>query len=83
MRISQLGIALLVSASLSAPAALAAGDAPKDKGKLVCKSERKTGTRFPKRTCYRKADWEKITEANRRAAEELLNSRVVSTAKGN
>jgi len=83
MRLSHVGIALLVSASLSAPAALAAGDAPKEKGRLVCKSERRTGTRFPKRTCYRKADWEKISEANRREAEDLLNTRVISTAKGN
>lgn len=81
MRLSHVAIALLVSASLAAPAALAAGDSPSEKGKLVCKSERRTGTRFPKRTCYRKADWDKITDANRRAAEELLNTKVINTSR--
>ncbi len=83
MRISHVCVALLVSASLAVPAAIAADPAARNKGKLVCKSEKKTGTRFAKRTCYRKADWEKIAEANRREAEELLNTRVVSTARGN
>ena len=80
MRILSFGFILVASAALIAPAANAA-DAPADGNKLVCRSIRVTGTRFPTRICHKKADWDRMREQQRRDAEELLNSRVVETRR--
>jgi len=80
MRILRFGFIFLVSATLSAPAANAA-EAGTDGNKLVCKSIRITGSRFPTRICHKKADWEKMREQHRRDAEELLNTRVIETRR--
>jgi hypothetical protein len=40
---------------------------------VVCKQTAKTNTRFAKRTCRTRAEWEQIAEQNRRDAEDMIN----------
>lgn len=53
-----------------------------DAEKQICKMEQRTGTRFPKKTCRTRAQWEAITEASRREAAESFNKPVISIEKG-
>ena len=40
---------------------------------VVCKQTAKTNTRFAKRTCRTRAEWDQIAEQNRRDAEYMIN----------
>lgn len=40
---------------------------------VVCKQTAKTNTRFAKRTCRTRAEWDQIAEQNRRDAEDMIN----------
>jgi hypothetical protein len=75
----------LIGFSLAAgPAAFAgATQNGKDSEDKICKRQAKTGTRFASKICYTKAQWEEITEANKRAAAENFNKPTISTEKGN
>ena len=74
------GTILVVAAmTLSAPAS--AGSETKDGAKLVCKREAKTGTRFPKKTCHTRAQWDQIAEQNKRDAQEMINRPIIETRR--
>ena len=44
----------------------------KDGSTVVCKQKTPTNTRFAKRTCHTRAEWDTIREDNRRAFEEMV-----------
>jgi predicted secreted protein len=52
----------------AAPAQAAAPAAPKAKEEMICKSEAVTGSRFPKKVCYSKSEY----EAKQRLDQEQL-----------
>ena len=52
----------------ASPASAASGA-----NKLICKSDSGTGSRVPARTCHTRAEWDKISEENRRASAETMN----------
>ncbi|HEX8527550.1 hypothetical protein [Allosphingosinicella sp.] len=47
----------------------------------VCRQRAKTGTRFATRVCHTRAQWERITEENRRAAAEMINKPMIETRR--
>ncbi len=53
-----------------------------DPQQRVCKHQKQTGTRFAKKTCRTRAEWEAVTEASRREAAESFNKPVISIEKG-
>lgn len=67
------------------PAAALATDAPKATAdhKLVCQYMMRTGSRFKTKTCRTAAQWERMTEENRKSASELIDRPAISTARGN
>ena len=74
----------LVAVSLASGPAFAGSTKSKDGAQdMVCKRQAKTGTRFASKICYTKAQWEEITEANKRAAAENFNKPAVNIDKGN
>jgi hypothetical protein len=48
-------------------------DPKQDPSKVVCKKQPKTGTRMVDRICHTRAEWDQITEQNRRDAAEMVN----------
>jgi hypothetical protein len=42
--------------------------------KVTCKISKQTGTRFPKKTCRTKADWNAAEENAKRGAAEVFNA---------
>ena len=38
--------------------------------KIICKREQRTGTRFPTKLCYSRADWDRLAESAKRSASE-------------
>lgn len=53
-----------------------------DPQQQVCKHQKQTGTRFTKKTCRTREQWEAIAEAARREAAESFNKPVISIEKG-
>lgn len=41
--------------------------------RVVCREMMRTGTRFKSKTCRTVAQWEKMTEENRKTASELID----------
>lgn len=41
--------------------------------RMVCKRQKKTGTRFETKVCKSASDWEAMAEENRRSAAEMVN----------
>lgn len=78
---------LLAMAGLLAsfPAVAAPDRAPSERErseqKLVCKRKPVTGTRFPTKTCRTLAEWDKIAEANKRGAAEMMNRPTIETRR--
>ncbi|MGX7953217.1 hypothetical protein ACWPM1_11715 [Tsuneonella sp. HG249] len=73
------GAALLLPAS-----AFAQGDKDRnDPSELVCKSQKKTGTRFATKTCYTRKQWDDLTEANKRNYAEMRDRRTIDTTRDN
>jgi hypothetical protein len=75
----------LVALSLASGPAVAGGakSGKQDGQEMVCKRQANTGTRFAKKICHTRAQWEEITEAAKRAAAEDLNKPTVNVGKGN
>jgi len=76
----------LVCAMLAAPAlavpsvpGVAASAEPSDEQKIVCKQDAKLGSRFAKKTCKSKAQWELMAEEHKRAAKELVDRPKINT----
>lgn len=55
----------------------------KDKAgdKLICKKEAKTGTRFPTKICHTRAEWDAISEQNKRDFKDALDGPRVDTRR--
>ena len=70
--------ALLASAIAPAPLAAAA---KKDGQKMICKSQPGTGSRFGKRICHTRAEWEVIREEAQRNYSEDVRTRYMNTCK--
>ena len=69
-------IALMGAYMLSAPAVAGTPSSAADGARVVCKERSQTTTRFRKRTCLTRAEWEALAEsAKRRAAEEFTAPR--------
>ena len=49
--------------------------------KMICKHQALTGTRFAKKICYTKADWDAKAEADRRALAEMTGNTVQRESK--
>lgn len=47
---------------------------------VVCKQEARTNTRFTKKVCMRKSEADARTEADRRAADEMINRPAINPA---
>ncbi|ATE63437.1 hypothetical protein [Rhizorhabdus dicambivorans] len=59
-----------------------ASQQPADGSRIVCKSQPTTGTRLRTKVCHSIAEWELISEENRRTAKEMVGP-VVNGARGN
>ena len=78
----------LACAMLAAPAlamspvpAGAASAEPPDEQKFVCKQDAKAGSRFAKKICKSKAQWELLAEEHKRAAKDLVDRAKINTCK--
>ena len=49
---------------------------------VVCKQQARTNTRFPKKVCMRKSEVEARSQADQRAADEMINRPAVNPASG-
>lgn len=72
---------LAVPAHAVSPVLAAPSSEPPDDQRIVCKQEVKAGSRFAKRTCKSKAQWDLIAEAHKRSAKELIDRPKVNTCK--
>ena len=50
--------------------------------KVICKGEKKTGTRFGKRVCKTAAQWERMRQEQQRGAKEMIDRAVIETRRG-
>jgi len=77
-----LGLGLIAAPALAADDE--AAPKPKDDGdKVICKTETIPNSRFTKKTCMRKADWDQRTETAMRAFREVQNRTQTYGGKGN
>ena len=75
--------AVLATAGAFAATPAAAAEGADAKQRVICKQQVRTGTRFPKKTCMSKGEWDAAAEqAKRQAAEEFSRPRI-STERGN
>lgn len=65
-------VAMTVAGAPALPAP-AQSNAKADPNQIVCKKQPKIGTRFADKICHTRAEWEQITEENKRAAAEMAN----------
>lgn len=67
-------VPLVLACAICVTPAAAGVAAPEKAGdRVVCKTQRKTGTRLGSRICRTVDQWERITEENRRTAHELID----------
>ncbi len=74
---------LLILAVAMLPVAASAEDKPKPDDRMICKREKKTGTRFTTKICKTAAQWEAISEAAYRATGEMMNRPQTDMRRGN
>jgi hypothetical protein len=67
------------SMAYAAPETNAAVDAGQ---RIVCKEQRKTGTRFTTKTCKTAAQWDKMAEEHRANAKEMIDRPQIETRRG-
>lgn len=73
---ASLALALAVTATAGS-----AGEKSDDATKLICKREKQTSTRFSKRTCMTKEQWDAVAEENRRNYSEMRDRPVIDTTR--
>ncbi len=71
--------ALLLTAA--APDASSGDD--KKSSEVVCKMQKRTGTRFATKICYTRAQWMQIAEQNKRDFAEARDRPVIDTTRDN
>ena len=47
-----------------------------DPNHIVCKTQPRKGTRFRDKICHTRAEWDQITEENKRAASEMVTQSI-------
>ena len=57
-------------ATIAMPGLAQDQDPAKDPDQLICKIEKKVNSRFTTKTCHTRAEWDAISEANKRAYAE-------------
>lgn len=50
--------------------------------RMICKKQKKTGTRFVTKICRPASEWEEMAEQNRRAANEMINRPKIDDSRG-
>jgi hypothetical protein len=53
------------------------------KDPVVCRSDQTTGTRFAKRVCMKKSEWDGQSEAARANAHDTIDARLINPKLGN
>ncbi len=75
----------LVSSGASAQTSPASGtevSRSADDDKVICKGEKKTGTRFGKRVCKTARQWELMRIEHQRGAKEMIDKAIIETRRG-
>lgn len=76
---------IAITALSTVPASAADQSAASDSSattKVICKNLQQTGSRFAKKTCRTKSEWDAMAEAARRRGEEMFNRPRVNLASG-
>jgi hypothetical protein len=66
-------IAMSLSGASIAYAASESNEAADSGQRVICKEQRKTGTRFTTKTCRTAAQWNKMAEEHRAAAKDMVD----------
>lgn len=85
MRIAAIAFAtLVIAAPATAQTAVSAAEAARaaEEDRVVCKSQKATGTRFEKKTCMTVKQWEAMREQNRRDAKDMIDRPEIETRRG-
>jgi hypothetical protein len=64
---------LAASLCMVAQPAFTKASAERDAEQVVCKSKAKTNTRFPKKICHTRAEWDQISSQHQREAQEEMS----------
>lgn len=75
-----LSAAIVCALAMTSTTALAA-EKKSDPDAVICKREKQTTTRFTKRTCMTKAQWDALAEQNRRNYSEMRDRPVIDTTR--
>ena len=75
--------AALLIALQAAPQPAPLQETEPEKEKLVCKSQTGTNTRFKKKTCMTRAQWDAIAEQNKRDYSESRDRPVIEIRRDN
>lgn len=67
----------------SGPDVVVVGEQVNPEQRVVCKSQRATGTRFEKKTCMTVRQWDAVREQHRRDAKEMFDGPQIETRRGN
>lgn len=76
-----LGIALSATVLFSAISANAGREVKKDPEELICKQQKRTGTRFATRVCYTRKQWAELSETNKRTYAETRDRPVIDVTR--
>lgn len=85
MRIAAIAfVTLVIAAPATAQTAVSAAEAARaaEEDRVVCKSQKATGTRFEKKTCMTVKQWEAMREQNRRDAKDMIDRPEIETRRG-
>jgi hypothetical protein len=66
----------LFAACLAAPA-VAETRSDEDPDRRICKTQKKTGSRVPIKTCRTKAEWDALAEESRDATKEMADKPMI------
>jgi hypothetical protein len=73
MRIALTAAIVTMMAGVPVTELPAQNTAKQDPNQIICKKQPKEGTRFVDKICHTRAQWDQITEENKRAAAEMAN----------
>lgn len=75
-----LAIAIMAAPAIagSTPAVTPSASGDPDASKLICKSQKDTGTRFAKKKCMTKAQWDAVAEQHKRDAKEMIDKALIN-----
>lgn len=69
-----LGLIALLSVALASPVVASDADAGEEAAeRLICKKQKKTGTRFTTRTCMTARQWDELAERARREGKDIID----------